>query len=215
MFKYILTPFLVFVFFSSLGQTTNNILSTKTYRAGLYMSFLEFRTNSPSIVTEVYPIPEEGGKEMEKDDPYTWFYKNKRGKEKPISNNVWGFCTGKEIYFLKKGFPTYYYLPMVFVGRYCYAVDDLNVFKRIFSALNETTESTDIKDYRASNTYDYLININNGEEFILSEKVLVTIIKDDPALYEKYQADPDGMEKRIEYILNYNRKHQDQIKDIK
>ena len=217
--KYYLIAIFLSCFYHGIGQTTDDILTTKTYREGIYMSFNEFRTNSPSILTEVYPISDKDKNSKEDDSPYSWYYKNKRGKEKSIGNNAWGFCRGDKIYFLKKAFPINYFLPMVFTGRYCYAIDNINIFIQLFSDMEEEELSeSDIKILERSRipyTEDVLININNGKDFLLTKEVLITIIEDDPELYEKFKNDPEGLEKRVSYILNYNTRHQDQIKDLK
>ncbi len=61
---------------------------------------------------------------------------------------------------------------------------------------------------------EFIININNGIIYELSDKLIKAILKDDPELSNLYENDKDKKENFKKYILEYNRRHPDKIKPM-
>jgi hypothetical protein len=187
----------VILFFISLStdkiysqDIVNDILTSSEKRSGVYRTFSEFRTNSPSIVGDIKIT-----------DNRVKLYNSNTGKYESIDEIFWGACLDDTVYFFLKDVETiksHHIQKLKFLGRYCFFSDERNDYTSIHPILA-------IGSVMPYYKYEYVININNGNSYQLSKKMMRTILERDKELLAEFED---------EYIIKYNQKHSDEIKNI-
>lgn len=189
-------------------EIKNHIVETDSIRKGIYLSFREFKRNSPSNTNEFHFLKTSDKQVARGALPNFLYQVDSMGKRDTITHGIWGFSTGKDIYKLEEGdtiVPSYY-TKIISVGRYCYYEDHL-----IYSidAGGLLTGSPTIKRQKQ---IPYIININNGRIFRLEDKLMRSILEDDPELLAEYKAEKNRKENYGRYIKMYSDRHPEQMK---
>jgi Family of unknown function (DUF6563) len=189
-------------------EVSDHIVSTDSLRKGIYLSFGEFRSNLPGNVDEFHFL-RATAKGVSKGavpnllvhiDPAT-------GMKDTIRKEIWGFCNGKDVFKLQEGdslFPSYY-IKFLYIGRYSYFED------RIVFSVDAGGMLMANPSFKRERIIPYTININNGREFRIDDKLMQTIIKDDPDLLQEYKKEKNRKSVYLEYIKKYSERHLDQI----
>lgn len=190
--------------FTGLSQT-NDILTTEVLRKGVYRSFEEFRTNSPSLTGEFYMKEKSEFAQSNLGSVKNKLYHlDSNGNETRIKHSVWGYCDGENVYILWDNDGTVlkdYFLKIQFLGRYCLFED---------SGYNNVAGTTMVNRYYT----DYVLNINNGEVFHLKNKVVKIILERDSDMLKEFKNETNKSSVRREYIKKYCLKYPDEIKAI-
>ncbi len=193
----------------SQAKIQNDIARTDSLRKGIYMNFNEFRRNNPSDRNEFHFFQTSPSAVAKGALPNFLYQVNATsGQNDTITHGIWGFCNGNQIYKLVEGdsiVPSYY-SKILYVGRYCYYEDHV-----IFSidAGGLLTANPTIKREKV---ISYVININNGKEFRIDDKMMGSILKDDQELYDQYKNEKKRHLTYGKYIELYSEKNVDQIK---
>jgi hypothetical protein len=180
-------------------DVVNDILTSPVTRNGVYRTFLEFRTNSPSIVGDI-KITSNRIK----------LYNSNTNKYEDIEEVFWGACLDDVIYFFLKDVETiksHHIQRLKFLGRYCYFIDERNDYTSIHPILALGSVMPYYK-------YEYVININNGNSYQLSKKMMRTILEKDEELLKEFEDEPFKNDSFEKYIIKYNERHSDEIKSI-
>lgn len=209
---------------------TNNILTTKTFRYGIYESFREFRDNAPSI-TDDFTITVDGeGNYLH----YLLF--NKKGK--PV-RGVYGFSDGKTVYVNAANYSSpmpilpadvtvasylqgNYFVPILVWGKICYLEDFVARSKvvmreSIFSLTAKYSYGRVAKDFGenvAAKNPGWVIYLpdDDGYVYLLDKKTLGSILKTAaPDLYETFNAldDNKSLEVLMTFLLEFNKRNPD------
>ena len=170
----------------SQDSVTNNILSTKKFRKGIYYSFKEFRDNSPSTTNEF---------RVEADSSKFDRYKLLSATNKKIKN-VYGFCDGSYLYLNAR---TYgqgsYFVRILALGKIIY-FEDKRGKKNAFA-----NENPGWVIYMADET---------GEPFILDHVTLSSILKEaDPQLNQEFKSrkDKNRFDVLVDFMNQFNQKN--------
>lgn len=179
------------------GQSSieNDILLTTKKVNGVYRTFKEFRTNSPSI---------KGTLEVTKHR--IKLLNHQTGKFENIKESFWGACINDTIYvFLKE--PSTVYSPNIhileFLGRYCYFIDQGE-----FTSRSGSTWST------SSYKFEYVVNINNGIIYRIDKKLMRQILEKDPELLNEFEKESSKKTVYRDYLEKLNSRRQADIKPI-
>ena len=210
-FRIILFQITLFLPLVAFGQKAlvNDIVATDSLRKGIYLNFREFRKNSPSDTNQFHFLKTDP-KSVARGALPNFLYRvdSKTGKRDTIESGIWGFCNGKEIFTLVEGdsiIPSYY-SKVLYVGRYCYYEDHL-----IYSvdAGGMLTANPVLKREKI---LSFIINVNNGKEFKVDDKLMGAILKDDPDVYSQYKKEKKRKLVYEKYIRMYSERNVDQIK---
>jgi hypothetical protein len=185
------------------AQDLPEILKTKQFNRGIYKDFGEFLKNEPSIHSSDTVIKAKsffGGKmdscyQLIKQDT-AWSRKDRK--------KIWGLSDGKEIYINESNYSSGDCFRRIVVGRYCYFLGTVVYTTGPIGTTGTKTWSED--GY-------FIMNINNGNSFLLTKDVLRTILKKDKDLSDLYESgNKKGNQKiMVKYIEEYNKKHFDEI----
>jgi hypothetical protein len=191
------------------AQSQNLIIDDSTsYKKGLYKTFEEFKTNSPSIPltqevissnvvwTDVLHLVMYGLK----NNP-VYYLKIEKEETKKIGF-IWGFCDGKNVY-VNREFNTFSgklvfnpqskFFKMLYFGRYCYFI---------------TGQQTPLGFSPGAIGLD----INSGNIFELTSSKTKKIISKDKELLNEYNNDLSKEDLNFKYLKLYSEKHKDEIK---
>ena len=194
----ICTPFVV------LAQELPEIIKTTQFKQGIYKSFAEFLSNSPSIQTSFTVVRVKillGGES----DKYKLIMQDSEWSRRD-RKKFWGVCDGKEVYINESNYVIDdnfdIILRKVAVGRYCYFLGTV-----VYGNTTSTVNTTSYVDKF------FIMNINNGNYFQLTKNVLRIILKKDKDLFNLYEFEnrKGGEEVMVKYISEYNKKHLDEI----
>lgn len=175
-----------------------NILTDTLFKKGIYRTFEEFKTNSPSFELN-YTV-----KSYSSPMPMNDWTSYKLDAEKEASREigpVYGFCNGYSIYVANK--PAEIHKPafeqVQYVGPYSFYQDQggLDVEPRLMpnGTIGVGTGSMPI--------YDKIIDMETGEVTILTNKVLKKIMADNPPLLAEFKKDQKKQFRRMKYLKRY------------
>jgi hypothetical protein len=176
-------------------EITNDILTSSEKRDGVYLTFHEFRTNSPSLPGEV--IVTNNRLKMRN---------TSSGKFENIKKDFWGACRNDTVYiFLKDthGPQSPHIFPLQIIGRYCYFKEVGLAVYTMGSAMTQGTVEA-----------QYVLNINNGQTYKLSRKVMMDILQKDERLLKEFEAENGVSDVFKKYIVLVNASRKADIKDI-
>ncbi|MGD0711883.1 MAG: hypothetical protein ABR968_11975 [Bacteroidales bacterium] len=199
--KYILV-FLLFPLFSfSQSDTTGKVKYTGDYlfNEGIYKSFLEFKTDNPSITkfTVKKPTPLA--------DP-NFTILNYQCPDSSTANgecemkNCWGYCYRGEIY-ISHLYHSYFFKLLV-IGSVCH-----------FAGLAVTGSSTPMSDihegFGAANKYQqFFFDFDTGEMLPFNYKYFSAFLQQhDNALSQQLENESNKRKVIFKYLLKYNAKH--------
>jgi hypothetical protein len=196
----VLTCFLLSPLFGvSQDSVTNNILTTKKFRRGIYASFKELKENNPSIITEF---------KVEADSSKFDRYNLYSSTDKKIKK-VYGFCDGEYLYLNAK---TYgqgnYFVRILVLGKIIYFEDKRGKRKAVASQMNGPAivggaiggAIAGALVYGSSGTnanenpgWVIYTEDENGEPFILDYVTLSSILQEaDPELNRVFKGKKDN-----------------------
>lgn len=212
--KIFLLWFLLFCALCGWAQTdsiTNNILTTKQFRSGLFIKFSQFKSNMP-MINQGYTITE--------DSVNDWyrivFDKGQKRQE------VYAFSDGRFLYLNAKVYSEHanYFVKIVMLGPIVYfedAIGKTNVIKNrvargasFYAGITAAVVIRSLKLGPAKNP-GWIIYLpdEDGEAYILDAKSLLSIFKEAKSeLYDKLKADPlkDRFETQLNYLQLFNGK---------
>ncbi len=174
------------------------ILTDSVKKPGIYRAFEEFRQNMPSIKLS-YPIIHKevkyGG--FASDDSQTAYALNIPKKEGRDIGDVFGFCDGKDFYFIASEntdiyFPNkihnFNFYKVEYIGRICF-----------YDAVqNSGPNSGTVPTLRI-----VVININDGEINLLTKSYLKQLLIEKPELLEKFKKQDNKYQNLKEYLKEY------------
>jgi hypothetical protein len=195
-----LTIFLISLFENAYCQEMPPILKTTEYQPGIYLNYLEFLTNAPSIkegfvLTKRKPFP----------DISLVFLDIKDKSLKKQVKNFWGVSDGESIFISS---------PYVVKGSYNVSRYQLSLLVEVNRYCLFLVEHHHSGPYtRGIESIPFAMNINNGISFPLKKENVKNIIGDDTELLSKYQDErkKNSIWVKSEYIINYNKTHQHEI----
>ena len=185
---------------------SGDILVDRKKPQGIYPDFDSFRWNSPEKVEDMTFY------QADKSNVSVGARKNfltvsKDSEIDTVDAGIWGFNHGNGIYLLKEADSVRpaYYLPIQFIGRYCFYTDEV-----IFSMDGAMNHGNPF--LRNTKVEHYIININNGKQFKLDDKLMHAILDDDKELLKKYKKEKNRKKAYLDYIKAYSKRHPEQIK---
>jgi hypothetical protein len=180
------------------GQAeTNDIIASAVKQEGIYMSFAEFRTNSPSVKGKIKVS--DNGNWFRILDPST-------GKYEKMKRQAWGACINDSVYIYlpdTHGPQSPHIYPLQIVGRYCY-FEESGI--AVYNLGGVTTQG--------SITAEYVLNINNGQIYKLTKKLMEEILQKDPELLKEFKARKSNDINFSEYIRKLNASRRGDIKPL-
>lgn len=174
---------------------TDNVLTTKKLRYGIYRTFNEFKSNSPSITSgfEIF---------TDSNFPARCKLKTKKGK---IINEVYGFSDGKNIFISTKTYShTNYFVPILAIGKITY-------FEDIKGKANSTPAySQEINNISKNPGWIIYIPDGDGLVYALSRETIYSILKqNDRELSNKFSKEnsKDNFATLMNYMIEFNKKN--------
>lgn len=169
------------------------IINTTVYNKGIYKTFEEFKYNKPSIVSN-YSFD---GKNL-------WWSDEQSTKQKKIKKKeIWGFSEGDKIFVSWRK-----YDELLAKGRYCYFKEKGTRVVYAVSVLPAMILPIPLpyKD-------ELIINFNTGKTYLLSKKLMKTILTtDDAELLHEFMNESQKKKKLFEYLVKYNDRNISKIK---
>jgi len=189
----------------------NDILTARNRMEGVYLTFDEFRKNSPSLPGKV-----------EITNHYVMIFDSVSKSYKKIGKSYWGACLNDSVYIYvpqskTSSAPNMFALETI--DRYCFfsgkssleAGLEIEPSDRANPALNYS----DRLDVGASRHSEFVVNINNGNTYQLTIKLMRIILEKDTELKHAFENEQNQKKVFRKYILEYNKRHQDDIKPLK
>lgn len=209
--KQLLCFILILTITSVTAQNRPPILDATDLQQGIYKTFEEFLTNSPSILSPFQIVTESGEHRIERGTAdYRLVLRDSVIRRKEL-RNFWGVCDGQSVYINETNYGgALNFKKLHGLGRYCYfkgtMVDASRNAHMVGGALAVAAVSID-------GDYPYIFNINNGKFFLLDKAILKTILKKDPELDSIYDEEERKSKKNtlLAYIIKYNDRHEDEI----
>jgi hypothetical protein len=208
--KNVLTCWLLAIPAMLFGQDsiTNDLLTTKKFRYGIFRTYSEFKTNSPSIEGE-FKITEEKGMGR-----YRLFSDNDKKVRK-----VYGFSDGRDLYVNAKTYDqTNYFVKVTAVGPITYFEDEAGKRNKLVEhtqgygfgliGMLIAEQSLTPRVRKNPGMIIYLPD-EEGYAYALDEPSLSSIFKeDDPELYKKYKEEKDqrGFVTLLRYVVEFNQR---------
>ncbi len=176
----------------------NDILKTQVFRKGVYRTFEEFRTNSPSITSNYYIEERTGAQEywLNKDNKKVRILNEHSGKYEKEEDYIWGYCDGDNIYVL-------YALDDYSSENFCKLIvrGKFSVFMYQGYGNAATYWLLRMKMYM---TKEFFFDIDKGEFKKLNNVNLEKMLKINTALYNRFTFEPNKKALRYEYIKVLN-----------
>lgn len=201
------------------AQEKPPILSAADLQKGIYKTFEEFLSNTPSIHSHFQIVTDSGPKLIERGTAdYRLVFSDSVFKRKEI-RNFWGVCDGQSIYINETNYGgSLNFKKLHGIGRYCYfkgsvvdAANDVYTTTVAGGAIAGTLAAAAVA---IDGDHPYILNLNNGKFFLLDKAILKTILKKDPELDSAYEEEERKSKKHIllSYIIKYNARHENEIK---
>jgi len=195
----LLRIFILFAISRSVFSQTDeqrNILTTTKKVDGVYRTFKEFRTNSPSIVGQ-FKITR---KEIS-------LLNTQTGEYQVIEEPVWGACLNDSIYYFQEHPVTsrrLKFYKLKFLGRYCF-FEDKGVSISPISGAGYV---------EIPHEFEFVVNINNGRSYELDKKMMRLILSKDPELLAAFENESSKYKVSEKYIMKFNERNRQDIKPI-
>ena len=172
----------------STGNTKGYIIYATAYNKGVYRTFEDFKYNRPSIVD--FSIIH--------NKPYV--NNEKTGRLRKLKDrDAWGYSDGSKVYIKRAR-----YQEMLGQGRYCYYVDKGWRLRFIMAP-----------PFIFPTPYSHTVitNFNTGKSYVLTKKLLKTILDtDDKELLKEFTAETGKNKKLLIYIDRYNQRNSHKVK---
>lgn len=186
-----------FVFASPIFAQSSepDILTTTKKVNGIYKTFKEFRTNSPSITGEIKVTQKK-----------VKLLNSQTGKYEVYKGEKWGACVNDSVYFFQERLevrnkPHFY--KFKFLGRYCF-FEDYGMYTIVPGV------ASPLHPY----DFEFVLNINNGKPYKLDKKTMRTILSKDPELLAEFEKESFKGWSFEEYIRKFNERNPQDIKPI-
>jgi hypothetical protein len=192
------------------AQELPPIMSTKTYQKGIYRNYSEFVNNAPFIKDDFEIVTKNGDKIVEAGVANYSLKLNSTLKKKVNLKEIWGVSDGENIFINE--YPNtfkYTFKKIHRIGRYCYFRGN-PYYDRVTTAM--VGGALAIAAYELEPDWPYIININNGQIFLLNKHLLEVILSKDTLLLAQYeeQASKRNYDTLFSYIDKYNALHVDE-----
>jgi hypothetical protein len=175
---------IVFLFLCNIGafaqdSLTNNILTTKKFRKGIYVTFKDFKENNPSI-TAGYTVKRDSGQY----ERYKLYFNS--GKK---VRRVYGFSDGEGVYVNARVYDqTNYFVPIVILGQIVY-FDDFAARRNVEAATSGLSfwfgvaggvVAYTVASSNARKNPGWIIYMpdNDGNVYLLERKTVSSIFED-------------------------------------
>jgi hypothetical protein len=218
----VIITFCGLIFFPAAAQAqdtvTNDILTTKKFRRGIYSSFRDFRENSPAFMEDFHVEADTG-----KFDRYHLFLTSKKKK----IWNVYGFSDGESIFINAQTYgQKNYFVRLLLLGSICYFEDarakasiiGSNSFAKgaVWGGIIVGAIVSEAAASNAAKNPGWVIYLpdNDGQPFILDFRTLESILKEkDPSLHKEYKKLDNKKDFKVimEYVLEFNSRTAAQI----
>ena len=212
---------IVFVFAALIVQgqidsVTNDILTTKKFRYGIFGNPKEFRENSPSFTSD-FRIEIDSSR-FQGRKVYHKVLKYNSGE---IVTGAYGFSDGTYLYVNARtfDFSQDYFLPVLVLGRVIYFEDFKGAFRiertgtglTWFFGFAGSLMATPIAKQIATENPGWVIYLSDddGRAYRLGKKTMASILKQhDRELYQKLKTEknPDDIPTLKNYLLEFNRR---------
>ena len=187
---------ILLIFTTQLVAKAQNLIINKTkFNRGIYLTFEEFKLDSPSIAFN-YNIKEKirniGG--IFSSNSITTYKIEIERKEAEKIGSIYGFSDGKNVYIkpaLEILTPNREFYKVENFGRYCH-------FKDIVSSYMYGGSSVRF-------FCDRYIDLKTGVELELNNKEMIKLLKDDETLLEEFKNETSKKSKYFNYIMKYNK----------
>ncbi|WP_143308727.1 hypothetical protein [Chitinophaga vietnamensis] len=175
------------------------VIHAKTLKKGLYKTFREFQTNSPS---------EEGDLVIKERSAAAQIYllanrnelviRDASGQEHKVKN-YWGFCDGKNVYIKDNGLNR-----ITEMGYYCiYQLKGIQPSRGYYNSADMT-----VNNINTPYTLTKVINIVTGDIYELSAYNLKKyILPQDNTLLEEFRSDREKKDDLEYYIFRFNERN--------
>lgn len=124
-------------------------------------------------------------------------YLNEKGKTRTYYTNIWGFCDSLNVYIKYKS--KYCLIAVYPIYSYFFYAGKINL---PLGNIGTVGISVPIK-----HDIDYAIEMKRGRVFKLSNSSLKNILEDDPDLLLRYENEDKRKEKRLQYLVEYNKRN--------
>jgi hypothetical protein len=175
-----------------------NILTDTVYKKGIYKTFEEFKTNSPSIELK-YPVTSYTSK-LTMDD-WTSYRLDISKEESEAIGPVYGFCNGYSIYVAPKPREIYKLLfeQVLYVGQYSFFQDQEGSELQLVIANGGIGVGTG----GPKPIVDKIINMETGEIIMLTNGEMKKLLSDNPTLLAEFKKDSKKEFRRMKYLKRY------------
>jgi hypothetical protein len=201
-----------------IAQTTPEILLAQELSPGIYKSFSEFLTNSPSIHDRFQVFSRSRETKIEHGDATYYLTLPDSAVRLRDAKKFWGVCDGKDVFVNELSFTgRFTFRRMQGIGRYCFLMASepggpgfvplsaiiTPATAVVGSAVVGTTAGVSFGEMY------YILNINNGKFFPLVPKTLETILSKERELLFEYQRTKRNHREvvMVEFIKKYNAGH--------
>ena len=183
----------ILLILTNTGHAQQHIAQANTYNPGIYHTFRfgDFITNTPDNNHAVVFDHEKG----------RLYYKDTDKKVK--ARRVYGFCDGEQVYLTLKKFN-----PVEKVDRYTYFREKGFEIRMIF-LLGPTPLAIPFPVWY---NREYVANLNNGNIYQVSKKLLRQILQSDEDLYSGFKEDKKRKKRYLYYVVAYNDRNRGRIK---
>lgn len=196
----------IFLSYPALSQTDssqrqNNILTCTKLRRGIYKSFHEFKTNSPSVTREFEVVRASKSKRVLMGTAEIKpMYIDPAGKLSKVEKKMWGFCDGDTIYLaIEKDVYSNEYVKLFHLGRYSLFSSYSSLSSLSRGIIGGALGSILSKSVGA-------INYEDGEIMDLDADTTLELLAPNSQLRDQYlkEAKKDKEDKMVEYMTTYN-----------
>ncbi len=161
---------------------------------GIYKSFTEFRTNSPSVKGNLQAAAF-----------HIKLFNDSTRQFENFPEKFWGACIKDTVYIYTNQSvlsqnPKIY--PIEVIGRYCYS--------KAYSSSTDYSQDLLTTSYK----FEYIMSINNGQIYKLSKRFMRTLLEKDSDLLNRFEKEKSKSNTFMKYIQEYNTKHAGDIKPI-
>jgi hypothetical protein len=172
-----------------------DILMATQKVTGIYKTFKEFRTNSPSITGQIKVTQKK-----------VKLLNNQTGEYETYIGEKWGACVNDTVYFFQERLevrnkPHFY--KFRFLGRYCF-FEDYGMYS-IVPGVGSPLYPYD---------FEFVLNVNNGKLYKLDKKIMRTILSKDQELLAEFEKELFKGRSFEEYIRKFNERNPQDIKPI-
>ena len=189
--------FIFFILLLSVHAQQDTVSSDFRFNEGIYLTFDEFKSNSPSI--EKFTVKTINGGTY-----FEFPCEDSTGTVQTCTaENVWGYCKGKNVFMHQGEGALYFRLQVIGALIHFYAIDIMYVedYNYRYGYPYSTT-------YRKKTESEKIMLWVDGSTFYFNYKNFASFLKsDDPELYDELQNSKKKRKMIYFFMLKYNKKH--------